>query len=357
VVEKLLRGEMKMPIGRREETLHFVPGTLPTMTQKESLDYCYVDPVRYREHFPPRNAIFASLSKPKYNIAAFPVPKSGSSTVRYVMNNAFGATEDFRYHPGESKREHIAFLRRPKSRFFSQYDEMFVRVPPWKPETQRKMPASVRGFNSMITSYNHYMSFFCNRSLDDINNDAALRRTCNKAKSTEDGTLAHLLDNFLAAWDGLTVFDVHLRLQTAALSDVQNGKAYRLDELHDIKKSNAEWTSIALRHGVDNATIANALIRGRSYPRRFNKDLVSEESVRRVCRYAALDYCCLNYELPPECAHGIAGVSCAIKIEENSELGLGKETRAHIIPFVDESLDKLAQARRDVRRRILRRRR
>ena len=39
-------------------------------------------------------------------------------------------------------------------------------------------------------------------------------------------------------------------------------------------------------------------------------------SIRRVCRYAAVDYCCLNFELPKQCRDHAAGVSCEIEVEK-----------------------------------------
>jgi len=42
-------------------------------------------------------------------------------------------------------------------------------------------------------------------------------------------------------------------------------------------------------------------MRGRTFPRRFNISQVSEDTQRRICRLAAIDYCCLNFPLPPAC--------------------------------------------------------
>ena len=39
----------------------------------------------------------------------------------------------------------------------------------------------------------------------------------------------------------------------------------------------------------------------RSVPRRFNTSLVSISTKQRICQQSAIDYCCLNMELPPEC--------------------------------------------------------
>ena len=140
-------------------------------------------------------------------------------------------------------------------------------------------------------------------------------------------------------------------MQSAVLSDSATGKLYRIDELHDIANSDIAWRSIAPRHGVDDAAISKSLIRGRSYPRRFNKSKVSDESVRRVCRYAALDYCCLNFEMPKQCRDGAAGVTCEIEIDAAN----GGER--HIVPVVDESIDALAAVRSGTRRRMILRRR
>jgi hypothetical protein len=344
--ERILRGDAAPPPGRGSKAMRFVPGSLPTMAKKESLGHCHVDTSTYREHFQPRSSVFASLSAAQHNLALFPVQKSGSSTVRHIMKTAFGAQEANHYDWRKSTRKHIAFVRKPLSRFYSQYDEMFVREPPWDLGSQARMPPAVRGYNAKITSYEHYMSLFCNHTEAELKADRALRNHCNQSPSAESGELSALVDKFLAAWDGLSVFDIHLRLQTSSLSDIGTGKMFRIDELHDIRNSNAAWKSIASRFGVDSATISSALIRGRSYPRRFNTTRVSEESVRRICRYAALDYCCLNFALPPECAQGAAGVAC--------ELTIGA-TGKHIVPYVDEALDALAAARRDARRRVLRR--
>ena len=43
------------------------------------------------------------------------------------------------------------------------------------------------------------------------------------------------------------------------------------------------------------------VIRGRSYPRRFNISRLSEKTMLKICTLSLIDFCCLNYELPPEC--------------------------------------------------------
>ena len=179
--ERILRGDVAPPPERGGKPMRFVPGTLPTMAKKESLAHCHVDTSTYREHFQPRTAVFASLSAAEHNLALFTVQKSGSSTVRHIMKTAFGATEVY-FDPRESSRKHIAFVRKPLSRFYSQYDEMFVREAPWDPASQARMPAATRGYNAEITSYEHYMSLFCNHSQAELKADRALRTHCNQVR-------------------------------------------------------------------------------------------------------------------------------------------------------------------------------
>ena len=41
---------------------------------------------------------------------------------------------------------------------------------------------------------------------------------------------------------------------------------------------------------------------GRKISRRFDPGMVSVATKRKICRILALDYCCLNIELPGECS-------------------------------------------------------
>ena len=46
---------------------------------------------------------------------------------------------------------------------------------------------------------------------------------------------------------------------------------------------------------------APEVIRGRSYPRRFDTDKLKKTTLQKMCRLSLIDFCCLNYEMPPEC--------------------------------------------------------
>ena len=48
--------------------------------------------------------------------------------------------------------------------------------------------------------------------------------------------------------------------------------------------------------------------------------LVDEAHTNRICQLAAIDYCCLNFKLPPECRN--SGVKCTW--DENERIVVAK---------------------------------
>ncbi len=85
-----------------------------------------------------------------------------------------------------------------------------------------------------------------------------------------------------------------------------DGLPLHITQIYNTTDLEAGWRSIAKRFLGENATLGSnekgsGVIEGRSYPRRFNSDLVSVESQRRICELVLLDYCCLNMPLPDVC--------------------------------------------------------
>ena len=105
---------------------------------------------------------------------------------------------------------------------------------------------------------------------------------------------------FVHLWDGRTLFNDHIRLQAPVLADVHTGAPHPLDYIGLTSEMVEAWDGIGALVGksVDHRLSS---MRGRTFPRRFNTSLVSEETQRRICRLAALDYCCLNFALPEAC--------------------------------------------------------
>lgn len=125
--------------------LEFSPGSL-SLSHAQTLQFCLADPKVYGNHFQgDLNPVFYS---DKHKLAYAMIPKSGSSTARHMMMREFEARElsksraageskslqrnSFREEGGEMRGwEVISFVRDPLSRFFSQYDEAYVRTSTW----------------------------------------------------------------------------------------------------------------------------------------------------------------------------------------------------------------------------------
>eukprot|EP01083_Nonionella_stella_P113042 333084_1 len=121
--------------------LEFLPGTL-SLTHAQTLQYCWAAPHVYGKHVQGNrndgSRVPVSYSA-KHKLAYVMLPKSGSSTARHMLKNEFDAKEgQMSLQPASFVRggemeefEVISFVRDPLSRFFSQYDEAYVRAAPW----------------------------------------------------------------------------------------------------------------------------------------------------------------------------------------------------------------------------------
>ena len=300
--------------------LEFPPGTL-RMDHASALKHCHADPGVYGIHLKERgdgSSIRVSYSE-GHDLAYVMLPKSGSSTARYMMNEHFAATErpmSLR-RPGEEggKMEVITFVRDPLSRFYSQYDESYVRTAPWKngqnphyvdPNTGvQAVPHPFPYLYENMTSYDDYEDVYC-----PINTRKS-RRDCKQEETKEDGTLASRFEQFVRDYDGREPFDVHMTLQVPMLMS-NDGVPLRVTQIYNTADSDGAWRRIAREFLGENATLlggqeggdgggGGGVISGRSYPRRFNSDLVSVETQRRICELVLIDYCCLNLPLPDVC--------------------------------------------------------
>ena len=92
-------------------------------------------------------------------------------------------------------------------------------------------------------------------------------------------------------------------MQAPILSS-REGMPIHLDFIGDTKHTAEHWKQIGEELNVPNVTV----IRGRGYPRRMNISYIATKTYNKICRLAAIDFCCLNFKLPPECA--TSGVAC-----------------------------------------------
>ena len=81
--------------------------------------------------------------------------------------------------------------------------------------------------------------------------------------------------------------------------------------LYNASEAEKGWQHIADTRGVK---LPKHMKVGRKTSRRFNLAMVSNATKRKICRILALDYCCLNIELPEVCkADETDGVYCMVE--------------------------------------------
>jgi Sulfotransferase family len=243
----------------------FAPGSLQ-MTKSESLKLCYMDPQKYRHHMHKRRK--CSVSK-EYKLVYFMVAKAGSSTARTVMKQSFHATENwctgnFTNDAGWSR---FTFVRNPFSRFISSYQEMVKRV--W-----------AQG-QTIPEQYGSFMAPYPTKS---------------SAKNMTEQERTRAFLQFVEDYDAAMPFDGHLRLQTPRLMR-NGGRAFELDTILDTHEMDEHWISIAKRVHAPIPKALHAYSRGTL----LNVTMIVRTARRKMCQLSALDYCCLNYPLPPEC--------------------------------------------------------
>jgi len=223
----------------------------------------------------------------------------------------------------------IAFVREPLSRFYSQYDEAYVRTAPWQNtqnpyyiDPNNPQQTTVHPFPFLyenLRSYQDYENVFCPPSTRRNPNN---RRECVFRQSKEDGTLAKRLDRFVQEYDGRNPYDVHLILQVPKLlSKKSDGTLINITELYNTTNAEHDWKLIAKKYIGQHAEFTKnkkkgGVIEGRSYPRRFDKSLVSKETERRICLLALLDYCCLNFPLPSSCEEEAKELTCTMDYDD-----------------------------------------
>ena len=88
------------------------------------------------------------------------------------------------------------------------------------------------------------------------------------------------------------------------MSNSKTGRFIHLDEVYSVADTTKAWERIAESHGLnlsdpipmDNTmrkSDRTGVIRGRSYPRRFDKSRISDETKQRICEHVLIDYCCI----------------------------------------------------------------
>ena len=195
--------------------LRFEPGTL-NLTSQETLSYCYSDTTIYKRHFPSSSRLVTSISD-THMLIYIMLPKSASSSARWIMDNVLDASDTplsglgNELNPGGEYENYttLTFVRDPLSRFYSSYDEVFLRFGPWMKKRQGKFFKRYQEFDhpfpylyANMTELEDYHNAFCPKSL------GFGKKKCLQGETNENGTLAMRFERFVWDYDGVSPFDL-----------------------------------------------------------------------------------------------------------------------------------------------------
>lgn len=235
------------------------------------------------------------------------------------MKQIFGSHEEAGFAPdlnphGTSTKYKgylkLTFVRDPVSRFFSSYEEMFVRTFKWETKARTgTLPNKFKFIHEGINSYQDYEDIFCPPETRPKRGNVHLQ--CNQVPSRENGTLVARFERFAQLWDGVYPFDVHLKLQAPLLSDITTGDPFPIDVIYNTTVAAKGWREVATSKGL---AFPKELKKARGYPRRLNLTKVTDAAKLRICKIVTVDNCCFNLPLPDVCAQNDAADSfCALE--------------------------------------------
>lgn len=332
-ITRILLGEELFAYNNTQHSrLKFRPGSLQ-MSSAESLQYCYVNITHYSGHFDKLLSVQVSMSV-THKLIYRNIPKSSSSTSVHFMQDVFKGKDERITHnklKDYVRNQHyslVSFIREPLQRFYSSYDEAYFRMGPWMGEgplvaEKPRLQQIYRGNKHKVDPYPYLYEGLT--TLDDFRHlhcpgevlEQQGYQGCIDVETIDNGTLAHRFEQFVRDYDGRNPFDVHLKMQAAFLvfNAKSNGDPLPITNLYNASEADKGWLAIAQEKGVEAPDDGEVKI-GRKISRRFNVELVSDATKRRICRLLALDYCCLNLELPEVCRRSVADgeiVFCSVE--------------------------------------------
>ena len=331
-ITSILRGDTDYPSDEgttKGSPLQFQPGSI-NLKQPEVLKHCYADPNIYARHFPSSDRQVTSVSD-QYKLVLLLIPKSGSSTGRWIMENVLDAKQAGLNPAGNDLNTTyvnstvITFVRDPLHRFYSQYDEVFLRFGPWMKNRNGRawqgMKNFIHPYPSMyanVFDWDDYQNAFCPpETIPKHVPKANHQHWCSRQETNENGTLALRFEKFVEEYDGLSPWDLHLHLQVPHISNKNTGRSRRLDEIYNTERSISDWQYIVNWYGK--SLPDDGMFNARSVPRRFKTSLVGQKTKKRICQVSAIDYCCLNMKLPPECIEKEVEIYCSLDRNKEGE--------------------------------------
>jgi hypothetical protein len=231
----------------------------------------------------------------------------------------------------------VSFVREPLDRFYSSYDEALLRWGPWWGDREHveKMPEMAKNYAKNrhrldrypylyegIRTYEDYSRLFCRPGGEGAPGDVRRAADAGAGAAACDGaraapppvglTLTGRFERFVRDYDGTDPFDVHLGCQVPHLADGRNGRPLPMTVLYNASEAERGWRDIADALGVEIPEGGLKVVR--NAPRRFDPSRVANRTKQKICRILALDYCCLNIELPEVCRMREGeGVYCAVR--------------------------------------------
>jgi len=283
----------------------FSPGSLTNHTRLQTFLQCHVDPLRYQSHFgKPYRSKFKCTTSESSRLVYAMVGKSGSSSARITMQQKFNAEDnsDCRTHDTDPSYHRFSFVRDPFGRFISSFrQELKVRYK----AVRGKRPRS--DHNGTVRALEAYVE-------------------------TYDGTGAELnhlrmqVPNLMLEW-GVPHYDAFYEMEDMEAefrrlfrdrSPSSNSTSYDNDNENGNENDNDNVTVVKHTHNL-----------------RIDTSAIAVETRRKICRLNALDYCCLNYKLPPECRGEVECRWTQRDVLDGVE-GMGIEVVSHGTPSTDE---------------------
>jgi hypothetical protein len=233
----------------------------------------------------------------EYKLQYLHIPKSGSSSTRWIMETAFNG-EGRKFVNIAQAYKRFSFVRDPLKRYISQYHEMFVR----SMGNRGVIPSEFQTYWKDLANYTEYQNLFCPSG-----------DNCAFGEAIDDRSAWGVLERFegfTKMWRPHIIWDVHMVLQTPLLKNKESADV-KVDELYGLEDWNASISEIMAQHNIATSRLFKEKRPAREYPSRFNASAISRRTILHICRLLAVDYCCLNYKLPDICGdNDAAGVFC-----------------------------------------------
>ena len=281
----------------------FAPGTLDTMTKVDTIARCWVGNKTHGwarrnkmlcAHVPNITASNTTWPQHKTILLAPLLAKVGSSSIRKMIRSSFPETPWYDLQRpcqdivDRNATYYFAATREPLDRFISGYKEVVLARAhlygkPNHIQKVSKIPEKYARFAEPLQALS----------------DERLRDLLSNATTENMQFNARLFDQFIKDWDH-RIFDVHLSLQTQRLWS--SGDSFeRFDLVVDVEDlSDAMYE---LGHAWGWKKPPHRTLKGRPSlaPSFLDPAHFSNETIQKICRFAARDYCCLNYVLPEAC--------------------------------------------------------